>query len=110
MFKKAERLTKKQFDNFFKTGKRFQFQHLTIIYSQHPSLHASVVVGKKVSKQAVRRNALRRRIYARLRSEVKAKDSIGVFIVIVKPTYNAIGRVAADEFLTASIAETIKNT
>lgn len=110
MFKKAERLTKTEFDNFFKIGKRFHSPHLTIVYAQHPSLHASVVVGKKVSKQAVRRNTLRRRIYASLRSVLKANDKQGVFIVIVKPTYNSLTRVIADEFLTASIAEVLKTT
>lgn len=110
MFKKTERLTRSQFDNYFKIGKRSHFKNLSIIYYPLPSLHVSVVVGKKVSKQAVRRNTLRRRIYARLRSELKSKNKTGVFIVITKPTFNSLTRSAADEFVKESIAEVIKST
>lgn len=110
MFKKTERLTKPEFEAFFKSGKRFNFSHLTIVYSHSPSIHASVVAGKKVAKQAVRRNTLRRRIYARLRLMLKANSVTGVYIVLVKPSYNSLGRTAADKFLTESIAEMLKST
>lgn len=110
MFKKTERLTKLEFNSVFKSGRRFNSAHLTVVYSPDTSLHASVVVGKKVARQAVRRNTLRRRIYARLRLILKANSVTGVYIVILKPSYNSLGRKAADQFLTESIAEMLKST
>lgn len=108
MFKKAERLSRVEFEKFFKAGKRKNFSHLTIIYSNYPTLHVSVVVGKKVSKQAVRRNTIRRRVYARLRTELKREKSVGVYIIIIKPTFNSLTRTAADEYVAESIAQVNK--
>jgi ribonuclease P protein component len=58
----------------------------TIVYSPLSSFHASVVVSKKVHKQAVVRNKVRRQMYAQLRAKLNQKHT-GVFIVIVKPGY-----------------------
>jgi len=103
MLKKTNRLTKAQFDQYFKSGKKHHFSHLTIIYQPFPTLLGSVVVGKKVSKSAVRRNTLRRRVYARFTVLTSEKSTTGVFIIILKPTYNSLTRAAADEFLVESI-------
>jgi ribonuclease P protein component len=103
MLKKTQRLTTSQFDQFFASGKRNHFTHLTIIYHPAKVLQGAAVVGKKVSKSAVRRNTLRRRVYARLAQVVMEKAVTGVFIIILKPSYNSLTRVAADEFLRESI-------
>lgn len=110
MLKKQDRLSKTEFDTYFASGKRFHFAHLTIIFSPFPSLRGTVVVGKKVSKSAIRRNTLRRRIYARLRLLGAEKDLKGVFIIITKPSYNSLSRVAADEFFTESIVAVQEKT
>lgn len=109
MLKQTERLNRLDFSKFFKRGKRWHFPHLTIIYHDYPTLHASVVVSKKVAKTAVRRNKIRRRIYARLHNILKAKNKTGVFIIITKPSYDTLQRTAADELLVASIAPIIKS-
>ncbi|MCA9358600.1 ribonuclease P protein component [Candidatus Kaiserbacteria bacterium] len=109
MFKKSERLNREDFSRFFKIGKRYNNDNLTIVYNQHPSLHVAVVVGKKVSKHAVRRNKIKRRIYARLQDVFKVNNQTGVFIVVVKPGFNSLTRAAADEFLVESIAPITKS-
>ena len=78
MLAKSERLSVTEFDQYFKTGKRFHFTHCTIIYSPLATLHGSVVVGKKVSKKAVIRNTIRRRVYAQLRNvcDIHAKTGV----------------------------------
>jgi len=110
MLAKNQRLSKKQFDGYFKTGKRFHFTHCTIIYTPLSTLHGSVVVGKKVSKKAFTRNTIRRRVYAQLRSVCMAHSATGVFIVIIKPAYSSLARKAALADINEHIASVIKKT
>lgn len=110
MLAKSARLSKKQFDEYFATGKRFHFTHCTIIYTPLQTLHGSVVVGKKVSKKAVTRNTIRRRVYAQLRSVCTDQNKTGVFIVIIKPAYTQLSRKAALADVSAHIADVIKKT
>lgn len=110
MLKKTERLSKKEFSEYFKQGKRFQFPELTIIYTPASTLHASVVVSKKVAKQAVKRNLLRRRVYATLRQTMKSAEQTGVFIVVVKPGLTAFSRKSAGEVVRKNIASVLEKT
>ena len=85
MLKKKERLTKREFDRFFSSGKRVHSPVLQLIYTPHESFHGAVVVGKKVHKRAVDRNKLRRRLYSVLYRYQKTEGRSGVFICIAKP-------------------------
>lgn len=87
MLKKGERVARADFLQFFKTGRRFHSAHLTLVYTPYPTFHGSVVVSKKVSKQAVTRNSIRRRIYARLHT---LRASGGVYIINVKPSFGTL--------------------
>ena len=110
MLQKSERLTRTQFDHYFKIGKRFHFKHYTITHSPAESLHASIVVGKKVAKKAVQRNTLRRRLYAQVYQHVKKPGHTGVFIVLTKPS---VAHPTRQELLTTfatDIAEVLKKT
>jgi ribonuclease P protein component len=84
MLKKNERLTKKQFDRFFSSGKRVHSPAFTLLYTPEETFHGAVVVGKKVYKKAVDRNHLRRRLYNALYKEVKDTEATGVFIILTK--------------------------
>lgn len=95
MLRKTERLPRSAFLPFFKNGKRFHGPNLGIVYTPHQSFHASVVVSKKVSKLAVDRNTIRRRLYAQLRLLRVRKP--GVYIVTVKPTFASLSRKAMKE-------------
>jgi ribonuclease P protein component len=110
MLSKSARLSVKEFDQYFKTGKRFHFTHCTIIYSPLDALHGSVVVGKKVSKKAVTRNTIRRRVYAQLRNVCDTQGATGVFIIIVKPAYTSLSRKGALTDINRHIADVIKKT
>ena len=110
MFKKTERLNKIEFSEYFRVGKRHHFPHLTIITAQHEKRKVSVVVGKKVAKSAVRRNTLRRRVYAVLRKNLVAAEYKGVLIVVLKPTFSSLSKKTAAEYLTMSIAQVLKSS
>ena len=110
MLAKTARLSKKDFDHHFKIGKRFHFTHCTIIYSPAAALHGSVVVSRKVSKKAVMRNTIRRRVYAQLRNVAETNDATGVFIIIIKPAYMNLTRKSALADINAHIASVIKKT
>lgn len=85
MLKKKERLTTKEFDRFFVIGRRLHSPLLTVIFAPYPAFHGAAVAGKKVYKQAVDRNRLRRRIYNILYRLSRENDLRGVYIVIAKP-------------------------
>jgi ribonuclease P protein component len=84
MLKRSERLSRTQFAEFGKKGKRVHAEIATLSFLNHPSFHAAVVVSKKVSKSAVRRNRLRRQVYAELQ-RIKESGVIGVFVCTLKP-------------------------
>jgi len=110
MLAKAQRLTTKQFDQYFAAGKRFHFPHCTIIHTPLPTLHGSVVVGKKVSKKAVTRNTIRRRVYAQLRLVCQKHQQTGVFIVLIKPSYTQLTRKTSLAEINSYIAQVCKKT
>jgi ribonuclease P protein component len=110
MFKKKERLTKAEFSEAFSTGQRHQFSNLTVITKPLPTLKVAVVVGKKVAKSAVRRNILKRLIYASLREQLIAEGFKGVMIVLVKPPFATLPRKTAKVCMRNAIAEVLKKT
>lgn len=109
MLARSNRLTVKQFDQYFKTGKRFHFTHCTIVYTPLATFHGSVVVGKKVAKKAVIRNTIRRRVYAQLRLVCQKYEATGVFIILIKPNFIQLSRKDALYDIQEHIAQVIKN-
>ena len=85
MLPKKKRLKRKDFNRFFSSGKKKNTPQLTLVYSPHPTFHASVVVSKKVARTAAKRNKLRRQIYDILRGAQKESKTTGVYILITKP-------------------------
>ena len=110
MLKKSNRLSRTQFTEYFRSGKKYHYEHLTIIYTPTLSFAGAVVVSKKVSKSAVRRNTLKRRVFARLAHIQTETRCTGVFIIILKPSFNLLTRSAADELVYKSIAALHKST
>lgn len=86
MLKKKERLTKKEFDRFFSSGRRNHSELFTLVHTVGTEFHGAVVVGKKVYKKAVDRNRLRRRVYNVLYRLSRENDLQGVYIILTKPT------------------------
>ena len=104
MLAKKQRLTQAEFSKFFKAGKRHHSPSATLIVASHPTFHGAVVVSKKVSKKAVVRNTLRRRVYAQLYAASKKKDK-NVHIIILKPRFKDLTRLKQHETIKALIAE-----
>lgn len=94
MLKKAQRLSRTDFATYFKGGKRLHTDCATLIFHPHPTFHGSVVVSKKVSKLAVTRNTIRRRVYAQL-YQLAPEHKTGVFIVLIKPAYALLTKQSA---------------
>jgi ribonuclease P protein component len=65
-------------------------------------------VSKKVSKSAVTRNTLRRRVYAKLGAQ-SVKKQTGVFVVVLKPTFAALTRKEAGEEISCLIVKITKS-
>ncbi len=90
MLAKKQRLTQAQFQTYFKSGKRFHSPNLQLIYVVGEFFSGSAVVGKKVFKQAAKRNTLRRRLYGVLYRHHKKHQNQGVFILVAKPSVKNI--------------------
>mgnify|MGYP005704733921 CR=1 FL=1 len=84
MLKKSERLTKKEFDSYFKVGKRYHHPLLQLIHVPNDDFRGAAVVGKKIYKRAVDRNLYRRRIYNVLYKLKEQQTLKGVYILILK--------------------------
>ena len=103
MLAKRQRLSRLEFDTYFKAGKRFHSPIATLIVSPHTSFHGAVVVSKKVSKKAVDRNTLRRRAYAQL-YQVAQKKRTGVYVLILKPAIRSLSRTKQHSAIAELIA------
>ena len=100
MLKRTERLNRAQFTEFGRSGKRQHSEAATLSFSPYPTFHGAVVVSKKVSKSATRRNRLRRQVYSQLQITKQSRRT-GVFVCILKPE--------AEKMTSAQFRGAIKN-
>lgn len=108
MLPKKERLTRTEFNRFFAMGRRFSTPVAQIVYVPHERLHVSVVVSKKVEKRAVRRNKIRRQIYAIVRNYRAEEAVCGVFVIITRPGVHGHTYAALKDEITAQIRIILK--
>lgn len=109
MLAKQQRLSREAFTQYFKIGKRFQSAYATLIIASSTEFHGSVVVSKKVSKKAVVRNTLRRRVYAQL-YKLNKKEIRGVYILVLKPAVMSLSRSKQHEAIVDVIEQGVKST
>ncbi len=91
-----------------KVGRKLHTPLFTIVYSPEETFSASVVVGKKVYKQAVKRNRLRRQVYSVVSDIYTKKQIKGSLIVIIKPLASSLGRKKLLEDIQNSLNEFVK--
>jgi ribonuclease P protein component len=90
MLKSSNRIKQSEFQSLFKSGRSTQNLLFTLIFGlKTPEITTNgplctVVVSKNVSKKAVERNKIRRRIYAILKKNEKALQNKGFYIFLVK--------------------------
>jgi len=87
MLAKSARLSRSEFTTVFsRPQKRSHFPEYSVYHTPAPTFKASVVVGKKVAKQAVGRNRLRREVYGALAQYQANHPGVsGWYIIIMKP-------------------------
>jgi len=94
MLPKTERLSRTDFQSIYANGRRTHSPVGTVIFKSGPTFHGAVVVSKKVGKQAVLRNKLRRQVYGQLTTHLKQKGITGTVIVLLKPAAAAMSEQA----------------
>ncbi|MBI3273529.1 MAG: ribonuclease P protein component [Candidatus Colwellbacteria bacterium] len=106
MLRKYHRLSKKEFSRVFKKGVSFSFEDFHIRYAASPqgSSRFGVSCGLKISKKAVQRNRIRRRLYEIIRANL-AQIPKGDYCIIVKPS------ILSKDFssLERSLTDSLKN-
>jgi len=110
MLAKSARLNRSEFTTLFSRPSERTHLPLYSIYSSPAlSFKASVVVGKKVAKLAVKRNALRREVYAGLQAMLATSpDVVGSYIFIIKPPYATLTKVQRHEVIRQLLAQITK--
>ncbi len=103
------RIPRALFPTYFASGKRFHSECFTVIYTKTTDFRVSVVVSKKVAKQAVDRNRLRRRAYGVVERLAKVQPTHGVYIILYKPGALNTTRVLLQDQLKNLLAQIEKS-
>ena len=82
MLPQSKRLTRQEFSHAFSHGRRVHNSLMQLIVLGASDFKTAIVVPKKIHKSAVKRNKLKRQMYALLESHGDLK---GRYIIIVKP-------------------------
>lgn len=117
MLKRKNRLKKKKdFEKVFKKGKRIKEDFLFFKYVPGPSgaFRCGVVVSQKVSKKAVVRNKIKRRIKSIVLQKMREAKTGGDFVFVVLPgsenkTFREIKETVNRIFKRARILESPKS-
>ena len=90
MLKKTNRLTKKEFDDVFQSGKKSFSHNFLFIKKDNNSWKVSVTVSKKIYKRAVDRIKARRIIYRILKENefTLTNKKYQAIILITKDIFN----------------------
>lgn len=93
MLNKINRLTKeKDFENLFKNGQAFHSQlfNLKIVRNKLNNTRFGFIISKKVSKKAVERNKIKRRLREVIRKEIEQIKNGYDAVIIVKNNQEVI--------------------
>ncbi len=109
MVSRTERIDRKHFLELFTAGKRLHSQYAQVVYRSTPNPAFSVVVSKKVAKQAVDRNCLRRRVYGVIERLLKENPVQISGIIILKPLAARVTRLELQADVTTLLAQIEKS-
>lgn len=90
MLSRSQRLNHHTFSDLFASGRRVHSSYFTLIVNDSDITQGAIVVGKKVSKKAVVRNSIRRRLYPILGTYLRSLTTPRSIIVLVKPVITTI--------------------
>lgn len=105
MLSKKNRLSRNEFDLFFRVGKRSRFTAFELVSAPHTGFHVAVVVPKKVASGAVVRNRVRRKIYGIVRRVGLERGARGAFILIARPLARTTTTMALSADVERAFAE-----
>lgn len=83
MLPKKSRIERKSFKKILDSRKYLNSTHFTLRFSDYSENKAAVSVSKKVSKSAVVRNRIRRRVYSVLK-DILPSLRPGLYLVVAK--------------------------
>jgi len=91
MLKASARLSREEFMKAFKGARRVRFPGIQVLYSPDSSFKVSAVVSKKIASTAVRRNYMRRSVYAAARDwYTSAPHATGTYIFVLQSDAKSI--------------------
>ncbi len=84
MLPKNRRISRKLFKEIISQKKRFSSQNFSLQVASNDKARFAVSVSKKISKKAVVRNKIRRRVYSVI-GEFMSETKPGFYLIIAKP-------------------------
>ncbi|MEF3255690.1 MAG: ribonuclease P protein component [Deferribacterales bacterium] len=96
-YKKTDRIrSKKEYDNIYKTGKKLYSKFFCFFYKKG-SGRIGIVVGKKVTKMAVCRNLIKRRVRHIFRTNKSLFSGLDIVLVALPSSLNASYKELVDD-------------
>jgi len=83
MLSKSKRISRKLFKPLLGSRKYFNSEHFSLRVAPSEETRVAVSVSKKISKKAVVRNKVRRRVYSAMRDLVSSLR-VGLYLVVAK--------------------------
>jgi ribonuclease P protein component len=109
MVAKQARISRTDFPAILQSGKRFHSTHASAVVVPAPTPRVSVVVSKKVAKQAVDRNRLRRRVYGVAERFIAESPLPYAVIFLLRPGALRVARQALAEEVAGLLAQIMKS-
>ena len=109
MLSKKNRLRKnKDFNKIFKKGKKLNEEILLLIILKNnlKEVRVGVIINKKVSKKAVVRNKIKRRIYNSIKKKLSKIEKGFDFLIIAKPEIKEKSFFEIDKIINKSLKKT----
>ncbi|MFH1472852.1 MAG: ribonuclease P protein component [bacterium] len=103
MLPKSKRIPRKLFKQILKNKRHFNSNHFSlVIFPNSSTARFGVSVAKKVSKKAVTRNKIRRRVYSAIRNFI-TEIKPGLYLVVVKPNTKDVKGVILEKELKSLV-------
>lgn len=111
MLPKTARLSRQEFSTVFaRPERRTHLPEYSLYFSPSSTFKVAVVAGKKVAKQAVDRNRLRREVYGSIQTAiVGGLNPTGQYIIILKPPYAKLTKANRQAVITTLLAQNLKS-
>ena len=97
MLPKSSRIPRALFKSLLESRQYFNSEHFSLRVASSDTVRVAVSVSKKISKKAVIRNKIRRRVYSAFRNIISTLKP-GLYLIVAKPKAQKVKGKELEEF------------